>query len=188
MYVGDDLTYQSCDPTYMGATELFQDSTPNAVCYGVQGETSAQTQERLPGLLGQNPAVVVILTGLNDVRDGSADTSAIADMVQLAQAHGVTVILGTLPPSTGYALQIQQWNAAVKSIAASCGTQLADYYQGIVDPSSVPGVAKYWTQLESAPLMDAAGIYPNPNGFNVMWQVVCVPIVADNAESEGDTD
>jgi lysophospholipase L1-like esterase len=188
MYVGDDLTYQSCSPDYMGATELFQDSTPNAVCYGVQGETSAQTRERLPALLEQAPAVVVILTGLNDVRDGNDDTAAIADMVQLAQARGATVILGTLPPSAGYALQIQQWNAAVKNIAASHGTQVADYYQGMVDPSSVPGVANYWTQLESEPLMDAQGTYPNPNGYNVMWQVVCVPIVADNAESEGDTD
>jgi hypothetical protein len=97
-------------------------------------------------------------------------------MVQLAQARGATVILGTLPPSTGYALQIQHWNAAVKSIAASYGAQVADYYQGIIDPSSVPGVATFLPQLEHEQLIDAEGIYPNANGYSVMWQVVCEPL------------
>jgi lysophospholipase L1-like esterase len=103
-------------------------------------------------------------------------------MVQEAQAQGVIVILGTLPTSKDFDLEIQTWNAQIRQISQTYGTQLADYNTGMANPASVPDVAAFHQDLENAPLMAPDGIYPNAAGYVVMWGIVCVPLDGDHVE------
>lgn len=172
-YIGDDLTALGCDAEYSAPYPDFEADTPNAVCSAVQGETSAQTLARLPAVLDQRPHVIVILTGLNDIRNGAASTEAIIEMVNEAQAQGVIVILCALPTSAGFDTEIQAWNASIRKIAHTYGTQISDLYAGMANPAAVPDVA-FNPWLETAPLMDPEGVYPNAAGFLVIWDVICV--------------
>jgi GDSL-like Lipase/Acylhydrolase family len=183
-YIGDDLVVLGCSASYNAPYPTFETDTPNATCSAVQGETSAQTLARLPAVLDQHPKVVVILTGFNDVRTADPSTDAISEMVQEAQAQGVIVILCDLPPSAGFDAEIQAWNVKIKLISQTYGTQFADLYAGIENPSSVPDVPKYSAWVESGSLLDAQGIYPNANGYLVIWDVICESTDLDGVESQ----
>jgi hypothetical protein len=179
VYTGDDLVSLGCDAAYNQPWPPFQSDTPNGVCSSTRGETSVQTLARLPAVLALHPKVLVILTGLNDIRDGSASTEAIISMVIEAQAQGVIVIVCTLPTSAGLDADIQRWNASIREIAHSFGAQLSDLYAGIANPASVVDVATFNPWLESAQLMDPEGVYPSAAGYLVIWDVICVPVEKD---------
>lgn len=182
-YVGDDLTYLGCSASYNAPNDTFVMDIPNATCSAVQGETSAETLARLPAVLDQHPKVVIILTGFNDVRDGETSTEAIVEMVREAQAQGVIVILCDLPTSAGLDSEIRAWNVQIRAISQTYGTQFSDLYAGLMDPSSVPGVPEWTPALETAPLMDAQGVYPNANGYLVIWDVICESTDLDGVQS-----
>lgn len=183
-YVGDELTAMGCDPAYAAPYFTFQQDTPNAACSAVDGDTSQQSLQRLPAVLAQRPGVIVLLTGLNDIRDGSTSTDAIVEMVRQAQAQGVIVVLCTLPTSKDFDPEIQAWNAQIRQIARTYGTQLADYYAGMANPASLGDVVAFDPSLETAQLMDNDGVYPSAAGYAVLWDVVCEPLEGDHVVAE----
>lgn len=172
VYAGDDLAYLGCSADYNAPYPNFETDTPNAECSAVQGETSAQTLKRFSAVLDQRPAVVVILTGLNDIREaftGAPTTAAIVEMVQEAQAQGAIVVLCTLPTSADFNAEIQTWNAEIRRIAQTYSTQLADIYAAMANPAAVLSVVEFNAWLQGAQLMDDEGIYPSSAGYLLIW-------------------
>ncbi len=106
VFLGDSITY-FWGPGQSGKSDAFTDHKEwlNA---GAYGETSGQMLNRFrTSVIDQKPAMVHILAGTNDVYPGwvlcggvqSVDTCGnIKAMTSMAQAAGIEVILGTIPP------------------------------------------------------------------------------------------
>lgn len=100
---------------------------------GISGQTTAQMLLRFrQDVLALEPAVVVILAGTNDIagNTGLATQAMIEDnlhsMVELAQAHGIGVVLASVLPVSDYPWRpgtqptekVRALNAALRSCGA----------------------------------------------------------------------
>ena len=101
--------------------------------------------------------------------------NAIRAMVSLAQANGIVVILGSIPPADqfGWATQhrpaswIAGLNLWLKSYADERGAIYADYFTPLAGPNS-----------ELRPEYGPDGVHPNAAGYAVMRPVAEKAIVA----------
>ena len=87
---------------------------------GISGQTTSQMLVRMyPDVISLRPAVVVILAGINDISQNTGPVTAeiveqnIMAMTDLAQHHGIKVILCSILPVSDYAYLKQQKNRAV---------------------------------------------------------------------------
>lgn len=151
---------------------------------GIAGQTSAQILARFnQDVLGVSARVVVIQAGTNDLRFAipPARTEAnLAAMVSLAGAHGVGVVLCTLPPIQQFPVgdmpgsvapetddpahiedQVNQVNAWVRSFARRDRLVLVDYYPALA------GAVAGW-----APGLSTDGIHPTLDGYRRMASLV----------------
>ena len=203
-YHADDeaLKLQPADPkrvVFMGdsITDIWHlaDAFPNKpyVNRGIGGQVTSQMLVRMyPDVIDLKPAVVVILAGTNDIaQNNGPETAAMIEenlmaMTELAQKHGIKVILCALTPISDYTnmpapagapasavpvrriqtthrppAQILQINAWIKSYAASVGAGYVDYYSAVVDSN---GMFKEGFSND--------GLHPNPQGFALMAPVV----------------
>ena len=162
---------------------------------GISGQTTPQMLVRMyPDVIDLKPAAVVILAGTNDVAQNTGPETAtmieenLMAMTELAQKHGIKVILCALTPISDYTMmpagrgappppagavpakriqsvqrppaQILQLNAWIKNYAASVGAVYADYYSAVVDTN---GMFKEGFSND--------GLHPNPQGFALMAPV-----------------
>lgn len=110
---------------------------------GISGQTTAQMLLRFrQDVVALEPAVVVVLAGTNDIagNTGPATQRMIEDnlhsMVELAQAHGIKVVLSSVLPVSDYPWQpgvhpagkIRALNAALKGYAARQALVYLDYH------------------------------------------------------------
>ena len=151
---------------------------------GISGQTTAQMLVRFyPDVLALKPAAVVIFAGTNDIaRNNGPQTLQmiqhnIMAMVELAQGHGLKVVLASVMPISDRTMQpagrgtgaaprprvqsvqrppadIVRFNAWLKSYAAEKGAVLADYYTATVDASGF---------LREGITND--GLHPNAQGY-----------------------
>ena len=162
---------------------------------GIGGQTTPQMLVRMfPDVIDLKPAAIVILAGTNDIAQNTGPETAtmvqenLMAVTELAQKHGIKVILCAVTPISDYALmpsdwdpppspeathpkliqsvqrppaQILQLNIWIKSYAASVGAVYADYFSVVVDGS---GMLK-----ES---LSHDGLHPNPQGYALMAPVV----------------
>ena len=100
--MGDSITqlWQFASPETSGAHRVNRDTC---------GQTTPQMLVRLKvDVLALKPAVVHIFGGINDISDNTGPTTLedirnnISAMVELAMAHGVTVVLATPLPAAGF--------------------------------------------------------------------------------------
>jgi lysophospholipase L1-like esterase len=139
---------------------------------GISGQTSPQMLLRFrQDVLDLHPAVVQIMAGTNDIASNTGpmtieQTEAnFRSMTELAQAHGVRVIIASIPPSShfpwrpGLAVtdKIETINAWLKQYAAETGSTYADYWTALQDGQG--GFRSAWT-------LD--GVHPNKDGYAVM--------------------
>jgi len=141
---------------------------------GISGQTTPQMLVRFRAdVIALKPAVVVILAGTNDVAGNTGASSLamvednIASMTELAQAHGIRVILASLLPVNDYIQHDQSLHrppAAIRALnrwiaSYAAGRQLGfiDYYPAMTDAS---GALK-------RELSDD-GLHPNAAGYAVM--------------------
>src|SRR4029077_15191349 len=137
----------------------------------ISGQTTPQMLVRMfPDVIDLKPAAIVILAGTNDIAQNTGpETSTMVQenlmaMTELAQKHGIKVILCSVTPISDYALmppdrdppppagathpkiiqsverppaQILQLNIWMKSYAASVGAVYADYFSAVVDGSGM---------------------------------------------------
>jgi lysophospholipase L1-like esterase len=149
---------------------------------GIGGQTSPQMLVRFrQDVIGLAPQAVHIMAGTNDIAEntGAYDPQAtqgfIASMAELAKAHGIRVILASVPPAgeffwhpgLGPAEKIRTLNVWLKDYAASNGLTYADYTSMLDDGNGAmkPGFA-------------SDGVHPTRAGYTVMEPIVMRSIAA----------
>ncbi|PYU13082.1 MAG: capsular biosynthesis protein [Acidobacteria bacterium] len=161
---------------------------------GISGQTTAQMLVRIyPDVIDLKPAAVVILAGTNDIaRNTGPETATMVEenlmaMTELAQKHGIKVILCSLTPISDYAeappnadnppppgapgpklvqsarrppAQILELNTWIKKYAAGVGAVYADYFSAVVDGNGM---------LKDG--LSGDGLHPNKQGYALMAPV-----------------
>ena len=147
---------------------------------GISGQTTPQMLVRFrQDVIDLRPAVVVILAGTNDIAGNtgpmrSEDIEAgLASMAELAQAHGVRVILCSILPVHNYTekaqdffaqrpmtriLELNQWQ---KEYCSKNGMVFLDYLPALVD-------AKGLLRRDVA----EDGLHPDDVGYQIMARLV----------------
>jgi lysophospholipase L1-like esterase len=149
---------------------------------GISGQTTPQMLVRMfPDVIALKPAAMIVLAGTNDIaaNTGPSTLQMVEDnlqaMTELAQAHGIKVILCSLTPVSDYTARRQtvgrppadilKLNAWMKSYAASANAIFADYYGATVDET---GMLKQG--------FSGDGLHPNDKGYALMVPVAEVAI------------
>ena len=144
---------------------------------GISGQTTPQMLVRMfPDVINLKPAAMILLAGTNDIarNTGPATPAMIAQNVQamteLAQVHGIKVILCSVMPVSDYTnrrqtekrppADIRKLNAWLKEYAAKVGAVYADYYSVFADE-------KGW--LKDG--FSGDGLHPNAKGYELMAPV-----------------
>lgn len=142
---------------------------------GISGQTSAQMLGRFQAdVIALKPSIVHILAGTNDIAGNGGPTNipAIGDnirsMVELARAHGIGVVLATLPPARRFdwrpgidpRADIAALNTWIRAYAQSAGLTLADYHVALDDGDG---------GLSAADAAD--GVHPTAAGYARMEAV-----------------
>jgi acyl-CoA thioesterase-1 len=144
---------------------------------GISGQTTQQMLVRMfPDVIDLKPAAVIILAGTNDIarNTGPMTPTMIEEnlqaMTELAQAHGIKVILCSITPIADYGpnkmsegrppadiLKINSW---MKDYAAKAHATYADYFSVLMDDKGAlkPGISR-------------DGLHPNPDGYKLMVPV-----------------
>lgn len=149
---------------------------------GISGQTTPQMLVRFrQDVLALRPRVVVILAGTNDIagNTGPATLEMIADniasMTELAQAHGIRVVLGSVLPAYAYpwkqglapAPRIVALNAWLKQYAARANAVYVDFHTAMADE-------RQGLRAELSP----DGVHPNEAGYGIMAPLVEQAIAA----------
>ena len=149
---------------------------------GISGQTTPQMLVRMfPDVIDLKPAAVIILAGTNDIarNTGPMTMTMIEEnfqaMTELAQAHGIKVILCSVTPIADYGRakmsegrppsDILKLNAWMKDYAAKAHAIYADYFAALVDDQGMlkPGIS-------------ADGLHPNPDGYKLIAPVAVAAI------------
>jgi lysophospholipase L1-like esterase len=163
--MGDSITevWGQLDPGF------FSGDTINR---GISGQTTDQMLGRFRAdVIDLKPEVVQILAGTNDVAGNMGPTSLhriennIESMVELAKAHKVRVVLGSIPPAGRFGWRpsiapietIRTINAWMKDYATKTGVTYVDLYSALVDKD-------YSFKSDLSP----DGVHPNSAGYAVM--------------------
>jgi len=146
--------------------------TAGVIDRGVSGQTSPQMLLRFQqDVIALRPRVVHIMAGTNDIAGNTGPTpddlfqDNIKAMVELAQAHGIKVILASIPPTKAFywrpearpVARIRTWNDWLRRYANERGLTYVDYYPALVDPEG---------GLD--PAFSADGVHPSRAGYERM--------------------
>lgn len=136
VFMGDSITEGWVDLT----GDYF---TPGRIGRGIGGQTTPQMVARFrQDVIDLHPVVVQIMAGTNDIAGNTGPMTPeetqgnIRSMVELAQAHGIRVILASIPPADMFpwkpgletGSKIVAMNAWLKAYAARSGCVYADYW------------------------------------------------------------
>lgn len=167
VFLGDSITQGWADqvPSFF---------TAGRVGRGIGGQTTPQMLVRMrQDVIALKPQAVHIMAGVNDVAGNTGETSDahiqdnIRTMTELAQAHGIKVILASISPTADFPWKpglnpgprIQRLNAWLKDYAAKSGAVFADYR-----PATHDGLA-YRSGLATD------GVHPTEAGYAAMAPV-----------------
>jgi len=187
----EELKKQPADPkrvVFMGDSITIgwklEDSFPGKpyVNRGISGQTTPQMLVRMfPDVIDLKPAAVIILAGTNDIaRNTGPETPTMIEenlqaMTELAQAHGIKVVLCAITPIADYGrnkmsegrppADILKINAWMKDYAAKANAVYADYFAALVDSAGFlkPGISQ-------------DGLHPNPDGYKLMAPVAAAAL------------
>ena len=165
VFIGDSITeaWEKADPSFFGATVIDR---------GISGQTTPQMVLRMyPDVVNLRPAVVHIMAGTNDVAGNTGPVSDetilnnIRAMIDIAQANGIEVVLGSIPPTNSFfwnpvarpAARIQSLNRQLRQLADKRRVVWVDYHAKLTDAAG---------GLPAAFGND--GVHPNRNGYAVM--------------------
>lgn len=139
VFMGDSIT----ESWAKMATPFF---TNERIGRGISGQTTPQMLGRFrQDVIDLHPAVVQIMAGTNDIAGNTGPMTAeqtqdnIRSMVELAHAHGIRVILASIPPADQFpwkpgldaAHKIEAMNAWLKAYATRSGCIYADYWSAL---------------------------------------------------------
>ena len=144
---------------------------------GISGQTTPQMLVRMfPDVIALKPAALLVYAGTNDIagNTGPSTLAMIEDNLQaiteLAQAHGIKVILCSVTPISDYTPRKQtvqrppsdilKLNAWMREYAATAHAVFADYYAALVDET---GMLKQG--------FSGDGLHPNDKGYALLTPV-----------------
>ena len=150
VFLGDSITDGWKLPTYFPGKPY--------VNRGISGQVTSQMLVRMyPDVIDLKPAAVALLAGTNDIARNNGPTTAamieenVMAITELAQAHGIKVILCSVTPIADYGrvkmsegrppADILKMNAWMKDYAAKNGAIYCDYFSALVDEN---GALKPW--------------------------------------------
>lgn len=149
---------------------------------GISGQTTPQMLLRFRSdVIDLKPRAVVILAGTNDVAGNTGPASEdmivgnIASMAELAQAHGITVLLCAVLPADRFywnpelrpADKIASVNQKLKDYAKRKRLVYVDYYEPMVNEHR--GLKREYSD---------DGVHPNVAGYKLMIELVTQGIAA----------
>jgi lysophospholipase L1-like esterase len=155
--------------------------TPGRQGRGIGGQTTPQMLLRFrQDVIDLKPQAVQIMAGTNDIAGNTGpmtpeQTKAnLMSMAELARAHGIRVILASIPPADGFpwrpgldtAPKIAALNAWMKDYAARTGATYADYWSVLHDGQALHASLTY------------DGVHPNKAGYAAMAPVAEAAIKA----------
>lgn len=179
VFIGDSITQGWFDM----APSFFTDN--NRVGRGIGGQTTPQMVLRFrQDVIDLKPAVVQIMAGTNDIAGNTGPMTPdqskanIMTMAELARAHGIRVILASIPPAANFpwrpsletADKIVAMNRWLKAYAAQTGATYADYWAALHDGKALRANLTY------------DGVHPNKAGYAVMGPVAEAAIRASLAK------
>jgi lysophospholipase L1-like esterase len=165
VFMGDSIT----DNWIHSDAALFSNGV---VDRGISGQTTPQMLARFRAdVIALKPQAVHIMAGTNDIagNTGAATIETvkgnIASMAELARAHGIKVILASIPPAAAFpwspdkhpAPAILAFNAWLKAYAARNGFAYVDYHAALTD-----------AQGGMKPGLSSDGVHPTVAGYAVM--------------------
>ena len=161
VFMGDSIT-----EGWVGKMPQF--FVPGRVGRGISGQTTSQMLLRFrQDVIDLHPAVVQIMAGTNDIAGNTGPTTDaqvqanIMSMVELAQAHGIRVILASIPPADHF-----EWKPGLKPAPriAAMNAWLKDYAKRVGAT-----YADYWSALHVGDALNPAfgtdGVHPNEAGY-----------------------
>lgn len=143
---------------------------------GISGQTTPQMLLRFRAdVIALKPAIVHILAGTNDVAGNTGPTRVqdfknnIMSMTELARAHGIRVIIGSIPPAASFfwrpqlnpVSRIRELNSWLRDYAAQNGCEFIDYYSALVGPAA---------ELKGE--LGNDGVHPNRAGYRIMRDLI----------------
>ena len=151
---------------------------------GIGGQTTPQMLVRMfPDVINLKPAAMILLAGTNDIAGNTGPTTLaqitdnIQAMTELAQVHGIKVILCAVMPVSDYTqrkqterrppsdiLKLNEW---LKSYAAKGNAVYADYYTATADEKGF---------LREG--FSGDGLHPNAKGYELIAPVAEAAIQA----------
>jgi lysophospholipase L1-like esterase len=141
---------------------------------GISGQTTPQMLVRMfPDVIALKPAALLVYAGTNDIagNTGPSTLTMVEDNLQaiteLAQAHGIKVILCSVTPVSDYTARKQtmqrppadilKLNAWMREYAARANTVFADYYAALADETGM---------LKDG--FSGDGLHPNDKGYALL--------------------
>jgi lysophospholipase L1-like esterase len=168
IFFGDSIT----ELWGMAAPELFRNDVLDR---GVSGQTTEQMLIRFRAdVIDLHPRLVHIIAGTNDIAGNTGPTTLawieanIETMVDIAEAHHITVILGATPPASHFGWRpgiapadtIAIYDRWLQEFADRHHIRFVDYYAVLTDG-----------QGGMKPSLSADGVHPNDSGFKRMTPV-----------------
>lgn len=162
-------------------TEFWQQKMPELfgpqfIDRGISGQTTSQMVIRFQqDVLALKPSVIQIMAGTNDIAGNTGPLRLawteqnITSMVELAKAHGIRVLLASVPPAKAFDWRpgidpraaIGELNAWLKQYAAAQCLTWVDYHAALVDADG---------SLKRAYTED--GVHPTRAGYEAMKPVL----------------
>jgi len=151
---------------------FFANKTYQYIGRGIGGQVSSQMLVRFwPDVIALKPAAVAILAGINDIAqnqgpyDPEATLHNIQAMAELAQAHGIRVVLCSVLPAYDFpwrpglqpAPKVLALNQQLKAYATQHHLVYLDYHAAMADDRQ---------GLPTALSKD--GVHPTPAGYHIM--------------------
>jgi lysophospholipase L1-like esterase len=178
VFIGDSITefWEAASP------DLFRDGVVNR---GIGAQTSPQMLLRFQqDVIALKPRVVHIMAGTNDVAGNSGPSrpedfkNNIRSMVELAQVHGIGVVIGAIPPAATFswrpgmapAGRIRELNDWLRDYAHERGAVFVDYHEAMRGADG-----------EMRPELTADGVHPDADGYALMTPLARAAIQAVNS-------
>jgi len=152
-------------PTYAG---LLSAQRINLVYNaGIAGNTSADILSRVQAdVISKSPTFCTIKAGTNDVNQGIAFTTYVANMVAIVRKlreAGIAPVLCTIAPRASKRAGTSQTNAWIRRYAAQEGIPLIDFNTLLTEPSTGGYISAYDS---------GDGTHPNAAGYLAMGNLV----------------
>ena len=166
---------------------LFRNN-PGIVSRGISGQTSSQMLLRFRSdVVDLHPKIVVINAGTNDIALNAGEYvedltfGNIVSMADIAMANGITPVLSSVLPASGFKWRpevtdamdkVRSLNARIEAYAVGHGLRYVNYFPALLNSEG--------TGLDTALAVDRPAIHPNAAGYDIMEGILLRELLPDS--------